>query len=84
VHSTEFVLERLTSNVNVVRTLTHPHQPCVVMCRYVWDGNKCVQTIALHTGPVFALFNVRDRYVSGGKDGVVKLWAEGFEKCEKE
>jgi microtubule-associated protein-like 6 len=51
---------------------------------YVWDGNKLVRTVALHTGPVFALFQVRDRFVSGGKDGIVKLWSEAFEKCEKE
>lgn len=51
---------------------------------YVWDNNKLLRTIRLHQGPVFALFQVRDRYVSGGKDGIVKLWSEGFEKCEKE
>jgi len=51
---------------------------------YVWDDKKLVRTIKLHDGPIFAMYQVRDRFVSGGKDGTVKLWSEGFESCEKE
>lgn len=53
---------------------------------YVWSGTDCVQSLAGHSSPVYALKNRSDKkkgkisLVSGDKDGIIILWNEKLEK----
>ncbi|KAM6956797.1 echinoderm microtubule-associated protein-like 6 [Aplochiton taeniatus] len=50
---------------------------------YVWKEPLLVQTIKAHDGPVFAMYSLDKGFVTGGKDGVVELWDDMFERCLK-
>jgi len=41
---------------------------------YTWMGGSCVNAIKAHDGPTYALCSCENGVVSGGKDGVVKLY----------
>eukprot|EP01116_Phalansterium_solitarium_P002565 TRINITY_DN1264_c2_g1_i5.p1 TRINITY_DN1264_c2_g1~~TRINITY_DN1264_c2_g1_i5.p1 ORF type:complete len:658 (+),score=335.13 TRINITY_DN1264_c2_g1_i5:2551-4524(+) len=45
---------------------------------YKWEANKAVAVIEAHKGPIFTLDGANGKFVSGGKDGKVKVWGAGF------
>ncbi|KAJ8387313.1 hypothetical protein AAFF_G00158090 [Aldrovandia affinis] len=50
---------------------------------YIWKETTLVKTIKAHDGPVFAMYSLDKGFVTGGKDGVVELWDDMFERCLK-
>nr|XP_039266613.1 echinoderm microtubule-associated protein-like 6 [Styela clava] len=50
---------------------------------YVWNGNNLTRTQKAHDGPCFAMHALDKGFVTGGKDGVVSLWDETFDRCLK-
>ncbi|XP_078490103.1 echinoderm microtubule-associated protein-like 6 [Ciona intestinalis] len=50
---------------------------------YIWEGNNLMRTQKAHDGPCFAMHSLDKGFVTGGKDGVVCLWDENFERCLK-
>ncbi|XP_065115366.1 echinoderm microtubule-associated protein-like 6 isoform X2 [Paramisgurnus dabryanus] len=50
---------------------------------YIWKDTTLVKTIKAHDGPVFAMCSLDKGFVTGGKDGVVELWDDMFERCLK-
>ncbi|XP_062320153.1 echinoderm microtubule-associated protein-like 6 isoform X2 [Osmerus eperlanus] len=50
---------------------------------YIWKEPNLLKTIKAHDGPVFAMFSLDKGFVTGGKDGVVELWDDMFERCLK-
>ncbi|KAJ6667049.1 hypothetical protein lerEdw1_019052 [Lerista edwardsae] len=50
---------------------------------YIWKDILLLKTVKAHDGPVFAMHALDKGFVSGGKDGVVALWDDTFERCLK-
>ncbi|XP_075452066.1 echinoderm microtubule-associated protein-like 6 isoform X3 [Ascaphus truei] len=50
---------------------------------YIWKDVLLLKTIKAHDGPVFAMYALDKGFVTGGKDGVVELWDDMFERCLK-
>uniref|UniRef100_G3Q8V5 EMAP like 6 n=1 Tax=Gasterosteus aculeatus aculeatus TaxID=481459 RepID=G3Q8V5_GASAC len=50
---------------------------------YIWRDTTLIKTIKAHDGPVFAMCSLDKGFVTGGKDGVVELWDDMFERCLK-
>ncbi|XP_035687635.1 echinoderm microtubule-associated protein-like 6 isoform X3 [Branchiostoma floridae] len=50
---------------------------------YMWQGTNLLKTVKAHDGPVFAMHALDKGFVTGGKDGVVGLWDDQFERCLK-
>lgn len=52
---------------------------------YVFDGNSLHHVVKAHTGPIHAIHvsHAGDQMVTGGKDGLVKLWNQSLD-CIKE
>ncbi|XP_013915817.1 PREDICTED: echinoderm microtubule-associated protein-like 5 [Thamnophis sirtalis] len=50
---------------------------------YIWKDVLLVKTVKAHDGPVFAMHALDKGFVTGGKDGVVALWDDTFERCLK-
>ncbi|XP_034043528.1 echinoderm microtubule-associated protein-like 6 [Thalassophryne amazonica] len=50
---------------------------------YIWRDTSLIKTIKAHDGPVFAMCSLDKGFVTGGKDGVVALWDDMFERCLK-
>uniref|UniRef100_A0A8C1QI80 EMAP like 6 n=1 Tax=Cyprinus carpio TaxID=7962 RepID=A0A8C1QI80_CYPCA len=50
---------------------------------YIWKDTTLVKSIKAHDGPVFAMCSLDKGFVTGGKDGVVELWDDMFERCLK-
>ncbi|XP_072121311.1 echinoderm microtubule-associated protein-like 6 isoform X4 [Mobula birostris] len=50
---------------------------------YIWKNNILLKTVKAHDGPIFALHALDKGFVTGGKDGVVELWDDIFERCLK-
>uniref|UniRef100_A0A4W4FP77 HELP domain-containing protein n=1 Tax=Electrophorus electricus TaxID=8005 RepID=A0A4W4FP77_ELEEL len=50
---------------------------------YIWKEPILLKTVKTHDGPVFAMFSLDKGFVTGGKDGVVELWDDMFERCLK-
>ncbi|XP_039593751.1 echinoderm microtubule-associated protein-like 6 isoform X2 [Polypterus senegalus] len=50
---------------------------------YIWKDTYLLKTIKAHDGPVFAMYSLDKGFVTGGKDGVVELWDDTFERCLK-
>ncbi|KAK9412191.1 echinoderm microtubule-associated protein-like 6 [Crotalus adamanteus] len=50
---------------------------------YIWKDVLLVKTVKSHDGPVFAMHALDKGFVTGGKDGVVALWDDTFERCLK-
>ncbi|XP_035383252.1 echinoderm microtubule-associated protein-like 6 isoform X2 [Electrophorus electricus] len=47
---------------------------------YIWKDTSLMKTIKAHDGPVFAMCSLDKGFVTGGKDGIVELWDEMFER----
>ncbi|TNN30605.1 Echinoderm microtubule-associated protein-like 6 [Liparis tanakae] len=50
---------------------------------YVWRDTTLIKTAKAHDGPVFAMCSLDKGFVTGGKDGVVELWDDMFDRCLK-
>ncbi|XP_036071655.1 echinoderm microtubule-associated protein-like 6 isoform X3 [Oryzias melastigma] len=50
---------------------------------YIWRETTLIKTIKAHDGPVFAMCSLDKGFVTGGKDGIVELWDDMFERCLK-
>ncbi|TKS67941.1 Echinoderm microtubule-associated protein-like 6 [Collichthys lucidus] len=50
---------------------------------YIWRDTTLIKTVKAHDGPVFAMCSLDKGFVTGGKDGVVELWDDMFERCLK-
>ncbi|MGH0154729.1 UNVERIFIED_CONTAM: hypothetical protein FKN15_028429 [Acipenser sinensis] len=50
---------------------------------FIWKDTLLLKTIKAHDGPVFAMYSLDKGFVTGGKDGVVELWDDMFERCLK-
>ncbi|XP_038581925.1 echinoderm microtubule-associated protein-like 6, partial [Micropterus salmoides] len=50
---------------------------------YIWKEPLLMKTVKAHDGPVFAMFSLDKGFVTGGKDGVVELWDDMFDRCLK-
>ncbi|KAL5008221.1 hypothetical protein ScPMuIL_013802 [Solemya velum] len=50
---------------------------------FVWQGTNLQKVVKAHEGPLFAMHSLDKGFVTGGKDGVVGLWDEVFERCLK-
>ncbi|KAM6977453.1 echinoderm microtubule-associated protein-like 6 [Aplochiton taeniatus] len=50
---------------------------------FIWRDTTLVKSIKAHDGPVFAMCSLDKGFVTGGKDGIVELWDEMFERCLK-
>nr|XP_015828065.2 echinoderm microtubule-associated protein-like 6 isoform X1 [Nothobranchius furzeri] len=50
---------------------------------YIWKDTTLIKTIKAHDGPVFAMCSLDKGFVTGGKDGIVELWDDMFERCLK-
>uniref|UniRef100_A0A3P9NF13 Echinoderm microtubule-associated protein-like 6 n=1 Tax=Poecilia reticulata TaxID=8081 RepID=A0A3P9NF13_POERE len=50
---------------------------------YIWKDTTLMKTIKAHDGPVFAMCSLDKGFVTGGKDGIVELWDDMFERCLK-
>ncbi|MGH0182479.1 UNVERIFIED_CONTAM: hypothetical protein FKN15_009768 [Acipenser sinensis] len=49
----------------------------------IWKDMYLIKTIKAHDGPVFSMHALEKGFVTGGKDGVVALWDDTFERCLK-
>ncbi|XP_038164227.1 echinoderm microtubule-associated protein-like 6 isoform X3 [Cyprinodon tularosa] len=50
---------------------------------YIWKEPVLLKTVKAHDGPVFAMLSLDKGFVTGGKDGVVELWDDMFDRCLK-
>ncbi|XP_075902321.1 echinoderm microtubule-associated protein-like 6 [Nelusetta ayraudi] len=50
---------------------------------YIWKEPLLLKRVKGHDGPVFAMFSLDKGFVTGGKDGVVVLWDDMFDRCLK-
>ncbi|XP_048456030.1 echinoderm microtubule-associated protein-like 5 [Rhincodon typus] len=50
---------------------------------YIWKDMFIIKRIKAHDGPVFSMHALEKGFVTGGKDGVVVLWDDSFERCLK-
>ncbi|XP_046338524.1 echinoderm microtubule-associated protein-like 6 isoform X1 [Haliotis rufescens] len=50
---------------------------------FIWSGITLQKTVKAHEGPVFAMHSLDKGFVTGGKDGVIGLWDDQFERCLK-
>ncbi|KTG42430.1 hypothetical protein cypCar_00032632, partial [Cyprinus carpio] len=49
----------------------------------IWRDMFLVKTVKAHDGPVFSMHTLEKGFVTGGKDGIVALWDDTFERCLK-
>uniref|UniRef100_A0A8C9CAS3 EMAP like 6 n=1 Tax=Phocoena sinus TaxID=42100 RepID=A0A8C9CAS3_PHOSS len=50
---------------------------------FIWKEILLLKTVKAHDGPVFAMYALDKGFVTGGKDGIVELWDDMFERCLK-
>ncbi|XP_051829524.1 echinoderm microtubule-associated protein-like 6 [Antechinus flavipes] len=50
---------------------------------FIWKDILLLKTVKAHDGPVFAMHALDKGFVTGGKDGIVELWDDMFERCLK-
>nr|KAG5687806.1 hypothetical protein BaRGS_005436 [Batillaria attramentaria] len=50
---------------------------------FIWGGITLQKVVKAHEGPVFAMHSLDKGFVTGGKDGVIGLWDDQFERCLK-
>lgn len=50
---------------------------------YRWTGSALASTHKAHKGPVFAILSVERGFVTGGKDGTIRLWDDDFKTTLK-
>ncbi|CAG10611.1 unnamed protein product, partial [Tetraodon nigroviridis] len=49
----------------------------------IWRDMFLMKTVKAHDGPVFSVHALEKGFVTGGKDGIVALWDDSFERCLK-
>ncbi|XP_037602711.1 echinoderm microtubule-associated protein-like 5 isoform X2 [Sebastes umbrosus] len=49
----------------------------------IWRDMFLMKTVKAHDGPVFSVHALEKGFVTGGKDGIVALWDDTFERCLK-
>ncbi|XP_026875403.2 echinoderm microtubule-associated protein-like 5 isoform X1 [Electrophorus electricus] len=49
----------------------------------IWRDMLMVKKVKAHDGPVFSMYALEKGFVTGGKDGLVALWDDAFERCLK-
>ncbi|KAJ3613029.1 hypothetical protein NHX12_019285 [Muraenolepis orangiensis] len=49
----------------------------------IWRDMFLLKTVKAHDGPVFSMHALEKGFVTGGKDGIVALWDDTFERCLK-
>ncbi|XP_011939019.1 PREDICTED: echinoderm microtubule-associated protein-like 5 isoform X7 [Cercocebus atys] len=49
----------------------------------IWRDIFLVKTVKAHDGPVFSMHALEKGFVTGGKDGIIALWDDSFERCLK-
>ncbi|XP_057714633.1 echinoderm microtubule-associated protein-like 5 isoform X2 [Corythoichthys intestinalis] len=49
----------------------------------IWSDMFLMKTVKAHDGPVFSMHALEKGFVTGGKDGIVALWDDTFERCLK-
>ncbi|XP_059908445.1 echinoderm microtubule-associated protein-like 5 [Gadus macrocephalus] len=49
----------------------------------IWRDLFLMKTVKAHDGPVFSMHALEKGFVTGGKDGIVALWDDTFERCLK-
>uniref|UniRef100_A0A4W3H8Y1 EMAP like 5 n=1 Tax=Callorhinchus milii TaxID=7868 RepID=A0A4W3H8Y1_CALMI len=49
----------------------------------IWRDTFLIKTVKAHDGPVFSMHALEKGFVTGGKDGIVALWDDCFERCLK-
>ncbi|XP_064600933.1 echinoderm microtubule-associated protein-like 6 [Liolophura sinensis] len=50
---------------------------------FIWQDVQLLKTVKAHEGPCFAMHALDKGFVTGGKDGIVGLWDDSFERCLK-
>ncbi|PRP88610.1 echinoderm microtubule-associated protein-like 6 [Planoprotostelium fungivorum] len=50
---------------------------------YQWSDNQLMNVIPAHKGPVFDIAATKDGFFSGGKDGILRLWATEMKPTSK-
>ncbi|KAJ8246474.1 hypothetical protein GJAV_G00268220 [Gymnothorax javanicus] len=50
---------------------------------FIWKDIRLVKVVKAHDGAVLAMYSLDKGFVTGGKDGVVELWDDTFERCLK-
>ncbi|KAJ8309461.1 hypothetical protein KUTeg_014335 [Tegillarca granosa] len=50
---------------------------------FIWNDVTLKKVVKAHEGPLFAMHSLDKGFVTGGKDGVVGLWDDQFERCLK-
>ncbi|KAK3093757.1 hypothetical protein FSP39_019782 [Pinctada imbricata] len=50
---------------------------------YIWKESVLQKTVKALEGPLFAMHSLDKGFVTGGKDGVIGLWDDQFERCLK-
>ncbi|ESO87658.1 hypothetical protein LOTGIDRAFT_166239 [Lottia gigantea] len=50
---------------------------------FIWQGLNLQKVVKAHEGPVFSMHSLDKGFVTGGKDGVVGLWDDQFDRCLK-
>ncbi|KAK7103893.1 echinoderm microtubule-associated protein-like 6 [Littorina saxatilis] len=50
---------------------------------FIWNGVSLQKVVKAHEGPVFAMHSLDKGFVTGGKDGMIGLWDDQFERCLK-
>lgn len=43
---------------------------------YVWLQEKVVKAVTAHDAPIYTIAKVGDKYATGGKEGLVKIWSQ--------
>lgn len=50
---------------------------------YHWQDTTLLTMVKAHEGPCFAMHSLDKGFVTGGKDGMIALWDEVYERCLK-
>ena len=45
---------------------------------YIWQENKLVKVVKAHKGPLYAITPFPEGFLTGGKDGTLRIWSKDF------
>lgn len=45
---------------------------------YIWLNHRVSKTVTAHDAPIYAICPMGKRYITGGKEGLVKIWSNDF------
>lgn len=51
---------------------------------FIWKDSTLQKSVKAHEGPLFAMHSLDKGFVTGGKDGMIGLWDDQFERCLKQ